>query len=106
MNNIVDIRVLLKHLIQLLLIGDIQRVVLGPLATDELNAVQDLIGGVVEVIDDDDLVVGLEQGERSERADVAGTTMEDRMSALNNGFVGKMRHCRGLSHSWYDPAMR
>jgi hypothetical protein len=75
-DNIVNIRVLLEHLIQLLLIGDVQRVVLGPLAADELDTVEDLLGGVVEVVDDDDLVVGLEKGESGERADVAGTTGE------------------------------
>ena len=75
MNDIVDVRVQLKHLIQLLLIGDIQRVVLGPLAADELNAVEDLIGRVVKVVDDDDLVVGLEKRESSERADVASATI-------------------------------
>ena len=74
MDDIVDVRVLLEHLIQLLLVGDIQRVVLGPLAADELDAVEDLLGGVVEVVDDDDLVVGLEKGESGERADVAGAT--------------------------------
>lgn len=77
-DDIVDIRVLLEHLIQLLLVGDIQRVVLGPLAADELDAVEDLLGGVVEVVDDDDLVVGLEKGEGGERADVAGTTEKRR----------------------------
>ena len=74
MNDIVDIRVLLKHLVQGLLIGDVERVVLGSLAADQLDAVQDLLGGVVEVVDDDDLVVGLEKGEGGERADVAGAT--------------------------------
>lgn len=74
MDNIVNIRVLLEHLIQLLLIGDVQRVVLGPLAANELDTVEDLLGGVVEVVDDDDLVVGLEKGEGGERADVAGAT--------------------------------
>lgn len=73
-DDIVDVRVLLEHLIQLLLIGDVQRIVLGPLAADELDAVEDLLGGVVEVVDDDDLVVGLEKGEGGERADVAGAT--------------------------------
>jgi hypothetical protein len=73
-NDIVNIRVLLEHLIQGLLIGDVERVVLGFLAADQLNAVQDLFGGVVEVVDDDDLVVGLEESERGEGADVAGTT--------------------------------
>jgi hypothetical protein len=65
-DHIVNIRVLLKHLIQLLFIGDVQRVVLGPLAADELDAVQDLLRRVVEVVDDDDLVVGLEKSESSE----------------------------------------
>lgn len=78
MNDIVDIRVLLKHLVQGLLIGDVERVVLGSLAADQLDAVQDLLGGVVEVVDDDDLVVGLEESERGERADVAGATGEKR----------------------------
>ena len=78
MNDIVDIRVLLKHLVQGLLIGDVERVVLGSLAADQLDAVQDLLGGVVEVVDDDDLVVGLEESERGERADVAGATGKKR----------------------------
>ena len=66
MNHIVNVWVLLKHFVQLLLVGDIQRVVLRPLAADELDAVQDLLGGVVEVVDDDDLVVGLEKGKGGE----------------------------------------
>jgi len=65
-NHIVNVWVLLKHFVQLLLVGDIQRVVLRPLAADELDAVQDLLGGVVEVVDDDDLVVGLEKGKGGE----------------------------------------
>jgi hypothetical protein len=36
--------VLLEHLVQLLLIGDVQFVVLGPLAADELDTVQNLLG--------------------------------------------------------------
>lgn len=73
-NDTVDIRVLLKHLVQLLLIGDIAGVELGSLAADELDAVEDFVRGVVEVVDDDDLVVGLEEGEGSEGANVAGAT--------------------------------
>jgi len=97
-DDIVDVWVLLKHLIQLLLIGDVQRVVLGPLAADELDAVEDFLGGVVEVVDDDDLVVGLKKGECGEGADVAGATGKRWMLELNNSFVDGLRHCRGLSH--------
>ena len=71
MYDTVDIRVLLKHRIQLLLIRDVALYVLGLLAADQLYAIDDLGGGVVEIIDDHDLVVGFEQGEGSEGADVA-----------------------------------
>lgn len=74
MNDAINIRMLLKHFIQSLLIGDIARVELGSLAANELDAVEDFVGGVVEVVDDDDLVVGLEEGEGGEGADVAGAT--------------------------------
>jgi len=81
-DDIVNIRVLLEHLVQGLLVGDIERIVLGSLAADQLDAVQDLVGRVVEVVDDDDLVVGLEESERGERADVAGATGEEAMLAV------------------------
>jgi len=67
----VDIRVHLKHLIQLLLIRDVALYVLGLLAADQLYPVDDFGRGVVQVVNDDDLVVGFEQGEGSEGADVA-----------------------------------
>ena len=87
MDDIVNIRVLLKHLIQLLLIGDVQRVVLGPLAADELDAVEDLLGGVVEVVDDDDLVVCLEEGKGCEGANVAGSTAPSSVPIERDAFA-------------------
>lgn len=74
MDNIVNIRMLVENLIQPLLVRDIARVVLGSLARNELDAVDDFFGGVVEVVDDHDLVVGFEESERGEGADVAGAT--------------------------------
>jgi len=62
----VNIRVLLEHLVQLLLIRDIAIVELRLLAADQLYAVYDFRCRVVAVIDNDHLVVGLEEGERSE----------------------------------------
>lgn len=73
-DNTVNVRVLLEHLVQLLLIGDIAGVELGSLAANELDAVEDFVRGVVEVVDDNDLVVCLEEGEGSEGANVAGAT--------------------------------
>lgn len=44
MNDIVDVGMLSKNLVQLLLVGDIAVVVLGALARDELDAVKDFVG--------------------------------------------------------------
>ena len=74
MNDIVDVGVLRKDLVQLLLIGDVAVVVFRALAGDELYAVEDFVGGVVKVVDDDDLVVCFEERERGEGANVARAT--------------------------------
>lgn len=71
MYHIVDVRVLVKHRIQLFLVRDVALVVLGPLSAYELDAVEDFVGRVVQVVDDDDFVVGFEECERGEGADVA-----------------------------------
>lgn len=70
-NDIVDIRMCLKHLVQLLLVGNVALVVLGPFAGDELDAIDTFLAAVVEVVDDDDLVVGFEEGKGGEGADIA-----------------------------------
>ena len=74
MDDIVDVWVLLEHLVERSLICDIALVEGRSLAADELDAVDDFWGGVVEVVDDDDFVVGFEEGKGCERANVAGTT--------------------------------
>ena len=65
-DDIVNVRMLVEDSIQLLLVGDIAGVVLRSLARDELNAVDDLLGRVVRVVDNDHLVVGLKQREGGE----------------------------------------
>lgn len=75
MDDIVDVGVFVKDCIQRLLVGDVELFVLGSLATDELDAVEDFVGGVVEIVDDDHFVVVFEEGESSERANVAGATV-------------------------------
>lgn len=74
MDDIVNIWVLLKHLVERGLICDIDLVEGRSLAANELDAVHDFWGGVVEVVDDDDFVVCFEEGKGCERANVAGTT--------------------------------
>ena len=83
MDDIVNVRVRLEHPVEGGLVRDIEVDEERPLAADELDAVKDLGGGVVEVVGDDDLVVVLEQGERGEGANVAGAAAE------RNGLAGK-----------------
>ena len=73
-DDIVNVWVLLKHLVECRLICYIDLVEGWSLAADELDAVDDFWGGVVEVVDDDDLVVCFEEGEGCKGANVASTT--------------------------------
>jgi hypothetical protein len=73
-NDIVDVWVLLEHLVKRGLVLDVELVEIGPLAADELDAVDDLLGGIVEAVDNDDLVVGLEESKSCEGANVARAT--------------------------------
>ena len=75
MNDIVNVWVLVKDLVESGFVGDVALVEGRALAADELDAVDDFSRRVVEVVDNDDLVVCLEQGEGGEGADVAGTTV-------------------------------
>lgn len=74
MNDTVNGWVLLEDLVESLLVGDICLVELGPLAANELDTVEGDFGGVVEVIDNYNLVAILEEGKGGEGANVAGTT--------------------------------
>jgi hypothetical protein len=58
MNHIVNVGVFIKDLVKSSLVCDIGLIELGPLAADEFNAVEDFLRGVVQIVDDDDLVVG------------------------------------------------
>ena len=78
-NHIVDIWVFVENRIQCLLVCYVTFGVLGLLTADQFNTVKHLRVRVVGVVYDDDFIVGLEQGERSEGTDVACAT--DRMSA-------------------------
>jgi hypothetical protein len=73
-DDIVNVWVLLEHLVDGGLVLDVELVELGSLSADEFDAVEDLLRGVVEAVDDDDLVVGLEKSKSCEGADVAGAT--------------------------------
>lgn len=72
MDHVVNVRMRLKHFVESLLIGDVEIEILRLLPTYQLNAIEDLFGGVVQVVCDDDFVAGFEEGEGREGANVAG----------------------------------
>lgn len=75
MNDAVNVRVGREDLVEGGLVGDVHLVELGALARDELHAVDALLGGIVQVVDDDDLVAGLEEGQAGEGTDVTDSTL-------------------------------
>ena len=74
-DDIVNVWVLIKDLVEGSFIGDVALVKGRSLAADELDSVDDFGGRVVEVVDNNDLVVCFEEGEGREGANVAGTTV-------------------------------
>lgn len=75
MDDIVNVGVLVKDLVEGGFVCDVDVVEGGALAADELDAVADFGVGVVEVVDNDDLVVGLEKGQGCEGANIPGTAV-------------------------------
>jgi hypothetical protein len=74
-DNAVNVGVSLEHLVEAVLLGDIELDELGLLATDKLNTLESLGRRVVQVVGNDDLVASLEKSEGGERANVARATM-------------------------------
>ena len=97
-DNIVDVGVVGKDLLEGLLVGDVGIVEDGSLARDGLDTVEDLLGRVVQVVDNDDLVVGLEQGEGGEASDVSGATV-----ASISAWRGSLAQCVTYPVTRTDP---
>lgn len=74
-NDTVNLGVLLENLLQGSLVCDVHLVQLWPLSCEQLYSVDALFARVIEVVDDDDIVAGLEKGKRCERADVPCATV-------------------------------
>ena len=85
-NHAVNVGILLKDAVERSLVGDVKLDELGPLAADQLDAVDDLFGRVVQVVRDDDLVAGLEEGQGREGANVAGATARERSAFMHRLF--------------------
>lgn len=70
MDHAVNIGVFLEDLVETGFLGDIDVVELWPLAADELDAVDDLFGRIIQIVCDHNFVVCLKEGECGERANV------------------------------------
>ena len=75
MNDAVNVGVGREHPVERSRVGDIGLDELGPLATDQFNAVDDFGGRVVQVVGDDNLVASLKEGEGREGADIARSSV-------------------------------
>lgn len=91
-DDIVNIWVCREDLVKLFLVGDVALDVFGSLAANQLNAVEDFIGGVVEIVDDDDFVICFEKRESGEGTDVA------RAAALACGISIAWSKCKVSLH--------
>lgn len=74
MDHIVNIWVVGEDLVQALLVCDVDIVQSWANTRDHLNAIDDFIGRVVQVVHNDNLVASLNEGESGEGADVAGAS--------------------------------
>jgi hypothetical protein len=66
MNDIVNVWILGENGIERLLVGDVGIVQLGANAGQQLNPIENFLGRVVHVVDNDYLVAGVQQGQASE----------------------------------------
>lgn len=74
MDDTVNLWVLGEDLLQARLVGDVAFVEVGSLAAEQLDAIEGDLGGVVEAVNNDNIVAMLEQGQGSEGTDVACAT--------------------------------
>lgn len=99
-DNTVNIGMRLKDLLKCWLVGDIDLVEDGPLAAQQLDAVQANLGRIVQAVDDDHIVTVLKECEGRERPNVASATfVEDTVSTVI--FIPALKP-RNLWFVWRD----
>lgn len=75
MDDTVNFGVLGEDLVEGLLVGNVKLVEVRAATADKLDAVKSDLGGVVETVDNHNIIAVLEEGKRGERANVAGATI-------------------------------
>lgn len=73
MDDAVNFGVLVKDGIETLFVANVDVVECRATARELLDAVDDVLKGVVQVIDNHDIVAAVEKGESGERTNVAGS---------------------------------
>lgn len=66
MDDAVNIGMVLKQLVEGTIVGDIELVERRPLAANQLDPIDGLLGRIVQVVGDDDLVPSFQQGQGGE----------------------------------------
>ena len=74
MDDAVNIWVLWENTVESFLISDIDTHKLRSLSADEFNAIDNLLGGVVKIVNDYDFVASFKEGKGSEGANIAAAS--------------------------------
>ena len=102
-DNTVNLGVLLEDLVETFLVCNVDVVVYWLLSTDALNSIQDLLGRVVEVVNNHDFVAGFEEGKDGEGANVACATATE-SALVSPGGSASVPSDQAVSYSHLDYA--
>ena len=102
MDHAVNFGMRSKDIVQCLFICDIDFVEVWSLAAEKLDAIEGDFGGIVQTVDNHDLVAMLEEGKRSEGPNIAGTSVRLNISMASRLF---RRNDSGVDRSPAFPSL-
>ncbi len=79
MNDAIDVWMRIEDFVDGSLIPHVDIMKLRAFSADQFNAIERFLGRVVEIVEDYDVVVGLEQGKGSKGTNVAGPTVNEEL---------------------------
>jgi hypothetical protein len=105
-DHIVDIWMLVKDLVQSDLMGKVDSMEFWSHASEKLDAADDLVRGVVEIVNDDDLVASLDERKDGEGTNVAAASARISMlspSKRSGGLMARAEAARRRADGWLSP---
>lgn len=88
-DDAVNVGVRSKHLVEGSFVGDIHLSEVWPLSGDQFNAIEDLCGGIVQVVGNDDLVASFKKGQGREGPNVTrSSTTSCQLSCFRDRLPG------------------